>query len=82
MDYNKYLKYKRKYLKSYYCNDGAWVTEWENSDNDYWRSCSGDDWDHWLHVGDWGGDWHTSETHLGNCTSNKSSAAGFNNLAD
>jgi hypothetical protein len=44
------LYFKRKFLKSYSCNDGTWSADWNNSDKNYSQSCNGTS----------GGDWETS----------------------
>ena len=70
--------YHRKILKSYSCNDGLWNFVWDNSDELYDKSCDGDGWDYWHHVGDWGGDWHPREQHLGTCKEEISETSDFN----
>ena len=75
-DFQTNYTYSRKYLKSYYCNDGAWVVEWENNDTSYDRACDGDDWDHPIQIGqswEWGGREHPSNKYLGGCISNNTS---------
>jgi hypothetical protein len=69
--------YRRKYLKSYYCDDGAWVAEWENLDSAYNRACDGDEWDYWAGQN---GEEHPSQKYLGRCTNNKTVAQGFTDL--
>jgi hypothetical protein len=34
--------FKRKYLKSYSCDDGKWIAVWNNFDTDWGKSCNGD----------------------------------------
>ena len=73
--------YRRKYLKSYYCNDGAWVIEWENLDYNHNRACDGDEWDHHNEIGEsweWGGNEHPRDRHLGDCISNNTSKYSIN----
>jgi len=68
--------YSRKYLKSYYCNDGAWVIEWEDLEPYYDDACDGDEWDHppsgkdFMGSNEWGGNEHPSNMYLGGCISN------------
>ena len=78
VDFQTNYTYSRKYLKSYYCNDGAWVVEWENNDTSYDRACDGDAWDHpscTLSMNSWecGGREHPSNKYLGGCISNNTS---------
>lgn len=70
--------YHRKILESYSCNDGLWNFVWNDSDILSDKSCDGDGWDFWHHVGDWGGDWHPANKHLGDCKESISETSDFN----
>jgi hypothetical protein len=75
--------YKRKFLKSYSCNDGIWYAEWNNQDDNPGLACDNDpwDWDNWqANHWEWGGDDHHTGTQLGWCTEQISETSSFNNI--
>lgn len=77
------ISFKRKYLKSYYCNDGKWVADWENFDVNYGLACNGHG-----DVRSLSGfnsvheDQLPQSSYLGNCTETIRDAENFNNLPD
>ena len=77
------ISFRRKYLKSYYCDDGVWVADWENSDANYNSACNGQG-----EITDIVKRDEVNETeipkssYLGGCTPDKTSAGNYNILRD
>ena len=75
------ISFRRKYLKSYYCNDGVWVADWENSDANYNSACNGQGEIRDIVTRDRVNETEIPQSsYLGKCTTDKAEAGSYNNL--